>query len=169
MTRNRSSFLPVTVLALVLVALLGPALLLFGGGCAGVPNMIPGIPVATTTAILNSTADSVNRWDLDHDGFLRGGEILGLTADLAARLLMEARRPAEGEPTDNGERSAAMAGGRDLKIPVAQTAVILRASAQSVERWDLDRDGVLKDEELLPLIADIGTRIAAETGGEGAR
>lgn len=165
MNRTRSQLALIAVLALALIALLGPSLLLVGcGGCAGVPNLIPGIPVARTAAILNSTADSVRNWDLDQDGFLRGGEILGLTADVAAKLLMEARRPGGAEVTDSGERSAMSA--RELKIPVDQTAIILRASAQSVERWDLDRDGVLKDEELIPLIADLGTRIAAETGGE---
>jgi hypothetical protein len=143
----------------VLALVVGP-FLLTGSGCAGLPGgVFPGIPVAKTAAILNSTADSVRARDVDQDGYLRGLEILGLTADIAAKLLMEARRPEEGGST---ERSAVSA--REIKVPVDRAETILRASAASVVRWDISpTDGVLKDAEIALLVADLGTQFAAES------
>lgn len=153
----------------VLMAVVGPVLIV---GCSSVPNpeSSPGLPVARTAAILNSTADSVVRWDLDQDGFLRGAEIVSLGADLAAQVWAEARRtpPPSTLPSEPSARSN-LAVTREAKIPVERTAVILRASALTVARWDLDGDGYLRDAEFLPLLADLAAQIAAESQGGGAK
>jgi len=52
------------------------------------------------------------------------------------------------------------AGGPELEgVPVAQVAQLLRGSADDVEAWDVNRNGLIDPPERWPLLAAIGQRI----------